>query len=227
MRMDYSENDEYLDSIKSLKEKYADKIQIETGYEVEYLPGEEENLIELKKETNKIVLGQHFVYDENNDLRITHGKENYSDEELIKYAEYIKRAMELNIPDIIAHPDLFMYVRNGFGEIESKATHIICKAAEEYDIPLEINLHDIFKNTYFENKELNNLPIEKQIQKLKNVSYPCKPFWDIASNYNIKVLYGMDIHHKGEILLFNELVQLANEILGDEIISKLNFIKDL
>lgn len=227
MRMDYLEKDEYLESIKNLKEKYADKIEIESGYEVEYLPGEEENLIELKKETDKIVLGQHFVYDDNNDLKITHGKENYSDEELIKYAEYIKKAIELNIPDIIAHPDLFMYVRNSFGEIESKATHIICKAAEKYGIPLEINLHDIFKNMYFENKELNNLPIQKQIPKLKNVSYPCKQFWDIASNYNIKVLYGMDIHRKGEILVFNELVQLANKILGNEIISKLNFIENI
>jgi hypothetical protein len=35
----------------------------------------------------------------------------------------------------------------------------------------------------------------------------------------------MDIHRKGEILLFNELVQLANEILGDEIVSKLKFIE--
>jgi len=44
MRMKYIEKEEYLNSIKTLKEKYADKIQIETGFEVEYLPGEEENL---------------------------------------------------------------------------------------------------------------------------------------------------------------------------------------
>lgn len=225
VRMKYSEKDEYLNNIKRLKEKYADKIQIETGFEVEYLPGEEENLRELKEEVDKIVLGQHFIYDNNNNLKVTHGCGNYTDIELIKYAEYIEKAMKFNIPDIIAHPDLFMYVRDNFGEIESKATHMICKAAEKYDIPLEINLHDIFKKTYFERKELNNLPIEEQRKKLCNVKYPCKGFWEIATNYNIKVLYGMDIHHKGEILVFNELMQLANEILGDEIISKLNFIE--
>ena len=67
MRMKYSQKDEYLDSIKCLKEKYKDKIEIETGYEVEYLPGEEDNLTELKNETDKIVLGQHLVYDDNKD----------------------------------------------------------------------------------------------------------------------------------------------------------------
>lgn len=49
MRMEYSQIDEYLASIQRLKEKYYDKIEIETGFEIEYLPGQEENLFELKK----------------------------------------------------------------------------------------------------------------------------------------------------------------------------------
>ena len=48
IRMEYSQKSEYLDSIKKLKEKYVDKIEIQTGFEVEYLPGDEENLKELK-----------------------------------------------------------------------------------------------------------------------------------------------------------------------------------
>lgn len=51
IRMGYEQRKEYLESIKQLKEKYADKIEIESGYEVEYLPGEEANLMELKEET--------------------------------------------------------------------------------------------------------------------------------------------------------------------------------
>ena len=49
MRMDYSQIDEYLESIKCLKKKYKDKIEIQTGFEIEYLPGQEENLVELKQ----------------------------------------------------------------------------------------------------------------------------------------------------------------------------------
>lgn len=37
----YDQRIEYLQSIQNLKEKYKDKIIIKSGYEVEFLPGEE------------------------------------------------------------------------------------------------------------------------------------------------------------------------------------------
>lgn len=225
IRMKYNQRLEYLESIKNLKEKYTNKIEIQSGYEVEYLPGEEDNLKELKNETDKLILGQHFIYDDNKNLRIF-GRVDFTDEELIRYAEYIEMAMKLNIPDIIAHPDIYMMKRKKFEDIEEKVAHMICKSAEKYNIPLEINLNDIFYKTYFENKKLNNLPIEKQKEKLINVQYPCKRFWEISTNYNIKVIYGIDAHYKGQIALWNKLLKLAHEILGEEIISNLNFIEN-
>lgn len=225
MRMKYSQKGEYLDSIKRLKEKYKDKIEIETGYEVEYLPGEEENLMELKRDTDKIILGQHFIYDDNKNLKIL-GRAIFTDKELLRYAEYIDEAIKLNIPDIVAHPDIYMLKRREFGKIESETAHIICKSAEKYNIPLEINLNNIFRRTYYENRKLNNLPIEEQKEKLIKVSYPCKDFWEIAASYNIKVLYGLDAHHKGQILVWNELIELANDIIGEETIKKLKFIQE-
>ena len=226
MRMKYNTRNEYLSTIQKLKEKYADKIEIETGYEVEYLLGEEENIKELKNETNKIVLGQHFIYDDSKQLKIFN-KADFTDEELIRYAEYVEKAMELNIPNIIAHPDIYMMKRKEFGNIENVVANMVCKAAEKYNIPLEINLNNIFSKTYHEGKKLNNLPIEEQKEKLNNVAYPCKEFWNIATKYNVKVLYGLDVHYRGQIMLWNELVELANEIIGKETIEKLNFIEDL
>ena len=226
IRMNYNQRIEYLESIKKLKEKYIDKIKIQSGYEVEYLPGEEENLKELKYETDKLILGQHFIYDDNKNLKAFKVGANFTEQELIRYAEYVKKAMELNIPNIIAHPDIYMMSRKNFGEIEKKVASVICESAEKYNIPLEINLNDIFYKTYFENRKINNLPIEKQKEKLTNVKYPCKDFWNVAINYNVKVLYGIDAHYKGQILLWNELVELANEILGEEIINNFVFIED-
>lgn len=226
MRMNYSQKNEYLDSIKKLQEKYKDKIKIETGFEVEYLPGEEENIKELKEEVDKIVLGQHFVYDDNKNLKVFR-IDMFSDKELERYGEYIEKAMSLGIPDIVAHPDIFMLGRNGFGEKEAEVTKVICKASEKYNIPLEINLNDIFHKTYRENKKLNNDSIEKQKEKLYRAYYPCRQFWEIATNYNIKVLYGIDAHFRGQIPLFNELVLLANEIIGEDTIKKLDFIEEL
>lgn len=226
MRMKYNERIGYLESIKRLKEKYEDKIEIQSGYEVEYLPGQEENLKELKEETDKIILGQHFIYDNDKKLKVFDKNKFFTDEEIIRFAEYIEEAMRLGIPDIIAHPDIYMLSRKSFGVVEEKVANMICMAAEKYNIPLEINLGNIFNSTYFENRILNNLPLEKQKEKLINVIYPCKGFWNVARNYNVKVLYGIDAHYRGQIVLWNELLELAHEILGEEIISKLNFVEN-
>lgn len=212
MRMKYSEKEGYLDSIKKLKQKYSDVIEIESGYEVEYLPGQEQNLLELKNEVDKIVLGQHFIYDSDNKSLKIFRHHNFTDEDIIKYANYIDNAMEKNIPDIIVHPDLYMLSRDTFGEIEAKVAHIICKSAEKHNIPLEINLSD---------------PFLYSCNHKYKIRYPSKEFWQIATNYNIKVLYGIDAHFKEQIRGYKQSVEIANKIIGEETIKKLNFIKKI
>ncbi|MCI9365363.1 MAG: PHP domain-containing protein [Clostridia bacterium] len=226
MRMDYDRRIEYLNSIKFLKEKYKTKIELETGYEVEYLPGEEENLRELKLETDKLILGQHFIYDDNKNLKIFGGATIFLDKELIRYAEYLEKAMEYHIPNIIAHPDIFMLNSAKFGEIEEKITHKICKAVEKYNVPLEINLNKIYALKYYKNIDLDRLTKEERQKAFRKAKYPCREFWNIVKDYNIKVLYGIDAHHRGQILRWNELVEYGKEALGEEIISKLNFVKN-
>ena len=212
MRMRYSDKHEYLNSIKNLKEKYKEVIEIETGFEIEYLPGQEENLFELKNETNKLVLGQHHIYDKDNKNLKIFRHNNFDDEDLIRYAEYINIAMEKGIPDIIVHPDLYMLNRNTFGEIESKVAHMICASAEKHNIPLEINLTEAF---------LFLMGIKSKI------NYPSKEFWKIASNYNIKVLYGIDAHYKEQIRMYSECIDVVNNLIGEDVINKLNFIKNV
>ena len=208
MRMEYSQINEYLDSINYLKNKYKDKIEIQSGFEIEYLPGEEENLLELKQMTDKLILGQHFIYDDNNiDLKIFR-RDDFTEQNLIKYANYIKKAIELGIPDIIVHPDLYMVNKNEFGKIEREVAEIICKEAEKYDIPLEINL------------TATSMYLSKIKDKIK---YPCREFWEVASNYNVKVIYGIDAHYKKQIEQYEESIDLVNKIIGNKTIKKLKF----
>ena len=87
-------------------------------------------------------------------------------------------------------------------------------------------MNNIFNHTYYTDKKLNEDTIEKQKKKLDKVEYPCKSFWKIATQYDIKVLYGMDVHHRGQILRWNELVELAKEVIGKKIIEKLNFVEN-
>lgn len=217
VRMKYADRLEYLESINKLKQKYKDKIEIQSGYEVEYLPGEEENLLELKNETDILILGQHYIYDDEYNLKIIRfrEKELFTEKEFLRYANYIEKAMEYKIVDIIAHPDLFILSSDGFREIQEKISNMICESAQKYNIPLEINLNRIFYEMFFRDNPTNNLD---------EVLYPCKEFWEIASQYDIKVLYGLDVHHKNQISLFNKLVEIANKKIGEKTIEKLNFI---
>ena len=210
MRMDYKEKDNYFKSIQELKEKYKKQIKIEVGFEAEYLPDDEENLFELKNEVDKIILGQHFIYSDDKKLRIFR-QADFTNNELLRYAKYIEIAMEKGLPDIIAHPDIYMLNRNEFGKIETKVANIICAAAEKYQIPLEINL--TYPCLYYQNKR-------------KNIIYPCKEFWQIASKYNIKVVYGIDAHFKEQITLYKESIEIANNHIGYETINKLHFCNE-
>lgn len=213
MRMKYSEKNEYLESIKSLKEKYKDRIEIETGFEVEYLPGQEENLLELKNETDKLILGQHFIYDDKNELKIFRRRyEPFEDVDFLKYAEYIKIAIEKNIPNIIAHPDIYMLVTDTFGKTQETVAHIICDTAEKYGIPLEINLSQ---------------PVAVLKGERDKIMYPCKEFWKIASEYeNLKVLYGIDAHWREQIEIYEKAIEVTNEHIGQDIINKLHFCNE-
>lgn len=221
VRMEYSEKEEYKKSIEELKDKYADSIDIKFGYEVEYLPGEEDIINELKNESEKIILGQHFIYDYNKKLKII-GVDSFTEKDMIVYADYIEKALELNIPNIIAHPDMFMLSREKFETVDAEVTKRICKLAEKYNIPLELNLRNIYKV-----KHKNKLLKRKDNFIWDKIAYPCKDFWNIAKDYNIKVVYGMDVHNRGQILLWNELLEDAKEIIGEDIINKLNFIKEI
>ena len=105
-------------------------------------------------------------------------------------------------------------IGRSFNKTEREITNLICKYVEEYNIPLEINLNRIYYSVLRNNSDLNE------------VYYPNKDFWNIVSRYNIKVLYGIDAHNKGQISMYEESIKIANKIIGKDVISKLQFIEN-
>lgn len=223
-RMNYNDRKEYLESINRLKYKYKDQIKIESGFEVEYLPGEEKYLKELKQATNILILGQHCTVFNG---KVKDIKTEMTDKELFDYANLIAKALELNIPDIIAHPDFFMRFRKEFGEKEEKVSHIICEAAAKYNVPVEINLGKIHNRLKNVEEKYPDLPYQEALKEaIKIIGYPCREFWKIAAKYNLKAVYGGDIHFKGQILKMNEYIKIANNVIGKEILKELKFINE-
>ena len=83
VRMSYDEIDEYLQSIIRLKDKYKGEINIETGFEFEYVPEELEHIMQMKSMVDKMILGQHFVLDSQGNVKYFSSKQELTDREMI------------------------------------------------------------------------------------------------------------------------------------------------
>lgn len=230
MRMALSSTNEYIESINKLKKDYEDKIDIKVGFEFEYTPFDEDikHLLDLKKKTDIMIQGQHFVLDKKEDfvgLNI-YTKKKPTDNDLDTYLSYLLLSMDRGIPDIIAHPDIFMVRRSEFGEKEEQITRLICKKAIETNIPLEINLGRIGANYIL---QLNGKKYSQQIK------YPCKEFWNIVAEESeaslksggmpVKVLFGKDCHDPRQYE-YNDDYKIAIDIIGNDIIDRLYFVDD-
>lgn len=227
-RMDIAEVESYLTSIHYLQEKYKGQIEIESGFEFEYSDRDLAHLQELKSKTDKMVLGQHFVIDDNGQEHgIVRGKggKQISDEVLDLYAESIISAMDKDLPDVIAHPDLFMQVRDSFGAKEEEITRAICRKAIEKGIPLEINFGKI----------ASKVESKKPVDELKKrIPYPSPEFWKIVAEetrlarengQDLYVIYGKDAHFP-EQLSTEKDYEIARAIIGEQTLEQLHLVTE-
>lgn len=227
-RMDIAEVESYLTSINYLKEKYKEKIDIESGFEFEYSTKDLDHIQKLKLKTDKMILGQHFVIDNNgrkHEIKRRDDGKPISDEVLDLYAKSVIDAMHKKLPNIIAHPDLFMQCRNDFGELEENITREICRAAIETNTPLEINFGKIAPKVESKNS----------IDELKEkISYPSADFWRIVAEEtqiakqngkDLIVIYGKDAHYPDQLVKQRDY-EIANEIIGQDTIKQLHIVKN-
>lgn len=227
-RMDIAEVESYLTSIHYLQGKYRGQIEIESGFEFEYSDRDLVHLQQLKSKTDKMLLGQHFVIDDNGqEYGIVRGKggKQISDEVLDLYAESIISSMDKDLPDVIAHPDLFMQARDNFGAKEEEITRAICRKAIEKGIPLEINFGKIAS------KVESNMPLD---ELKKRIPYPSPEFWKIVAEetrlarengQDLFVIYGKDAHFP-EQLSTEKDYEIARAIIGEQTLAQLHIVTE-
>ena len=225
-RMDIAEVETYLASIHYLQEKYKGQIEIESGFEFEYSVRDREHLKDLKSKTNKMILGQHFVIDSNgNEYEIERGNDGkqINDAVLEMYRDSINSALDAELPDVIAHPDLFMQARDNFGVKEEEITRAICRKAIEKGIPLEINFGKIAS------KVDSGMSIE---DIKKKTPYPSPEFWKIVAEetrtakengQDLRVIYGKDAHFPGQLSTEKDY-EIAKAIIGERTLEQLHIV---
>ncbi|MEW4414146.1 PHP domain-containing protein [Clostridium sp. AN503] len=181
-RMFYEHKEEYLSSIGRLQRIFSNQITIRTGYEVEYMEDHEEYLMQMRRECDYMILGQHCKF-------IGYEYDCFcSDEDVLFYTKQIEQALAKDFITCVAHPDYYLLGRRFFSKACEEAAHRIAKASIQYDVPLEINLNGFHygKKTYafYDRPDIRE----------ERYPYPFREFWEIAASYGCKVLYGYDAH---------------------------------
>ncbi|MCM1544382.1 MAG: histidinol-phosphatase, partial [Ruminococcus sp.] len=205
MRMGVDEIDDYISSVRKLRKKYKDQINIKIGFECEYFREYIPWLRETaeKYELDYLILGHHFSPDEQ------YGVYNgfvTTPKEVENYKNDVLEAMDCGLFSYVAHPDLYMRMYPKFDSACEKAAREIIAKSNETGIPIEYNL----------------LGIEHG-KAAGKVGYPHPEFWKIAGEMNATAVIGIDAHdpkayldtkthHEAEQLLARLGVKLTDKI---------------
>lgn len=204
MRMKVTEIDDYVQTLRSLKEKYKDQISIKIGFECEYFPKYMPWLKKMlqEKEIDYIILGHHFKDTEED--HVYYGALTTNKELLTYYVDSAIEAMKTGLYSYMAHPDVVHYAFPKSTFYHQEMTRL-CKAAKEYQFPLEFNLLGFEHHRH----------------------YPNDQFWQIAKEVGNQVIIGVDAHDTYQFELddlYCQAVKYLND-LGIERVSEIKFLR--
>lgn len=178
-RMDIEQLPEYIETIQTLKQEFADTIEIICGLEIEWLPSFKEYYQELreKKGIELLILGQHF-YEYS-----TGGYSVFNQDKSMEFwgqSIAIKDGIKTGLFNVVAHPDRPFRRCTEFGDTERQLAKEIIDAAYE---------NGIWNGTYFEWNYSSSL----------NHNYLRPEFWKMIPN-RAHILYGLDAHSTDEMM---------------------------
>ena len=198
MRMLPGELPGYVESLRALREKYHDRIDIKIGLECEYFPDYMHWLKEQIKQyqLDYIIFGNHFYHTDEKFPYFGHHTD--SRDMLDLYEESAIEGMETGIYCCLAHPDLFMRSYPRWDHHCSLISRHICRTAARLNIPLEYNIG------YMAYNEAHGLQ-----------TYPCPEFWHIAANEGCTAIIGLDAHNNADLedpTYYNRAIQELKDL---------------
>ena len=144
-RMDMEQLQEYLDTLHELREKYADKIRIRAGLEIEYLPSFHGYYEELRANPRLdfLMIGQHMyeVRPGYYSFNLTSAEKN--EREHAGCVEGMIQGIESGLFDIVAHPDRCFKRKKEWSEELTSLSRSLIDAACAAGMKLENNLESM------------------------------------------------------------------------------------
>ena len=170
MRMYPNELEEYCQSVRNIRKKYGDQLQIHLGLEAEYYPAYFGELLPRLRDhgIEYMLLGQHWIGSEIGQPYC--GRPTEDEEILRRYCDQVIEAINTGLFTYIAHPDLINFV----GDKKIYRYHIgrLCREANACGLPLEINLLGLEEGRH----------------------YPNPLLWEVAGEENCRCIIGCDAH---------------------------------
>ena len=207
MRMHISQLEDYVSTIRGLREKYRDQIRVFIALECEAFPEFYPWLKETKEkyQLDYLLLGNH--YDTNDEFGGAYFGRCDTHAGVERYVKTTVAGMETGMFSYVAHPDIFLHRYPAFDEAAEKACRQICETAKRLDMPIEYNL-------------LGHNRSEGSKQR-GYVGYCSPEFWNIAREYGNRCIIGVDAHAPEQLDcadLFREIHKKL-EKNGHEVIS--------
>lgn len=181
-RMLFAELKDYLGTIDELKLKYASKLSLWKGLEIEYLPQYCHYYEELltKYGVEYLIMGEHFYIDTSGRRANTYEIIS-STQEYLAYARTIAEGMRTGFFRIAAHPDLYMLNPFAWNDDCRKAADLIIDTAIATNTILEYNANGLRWE-------------ERTYPDGTRHPYPHIAFWQMAADTSVKVIVGSDCH---------------------------------
>ncbi|HIG39635.1 MAG: histidinol-phosphatase [bacterium] len=185
-RMHYADLSEYTGAIDQAKVDFP-TLTILKGMECEYIEKfhswyEEELLGELQ--FDYLIGASHFFTADDKWVGTYGGTD--SPERLRAFADYTIGMMATGLFDFIAHPDLFGNCYLNWDADAQACSQDILQAAADLDVGMEINALGLRKQAH--KKKSNPFPM-----------YPWLPFWELATDYDVKVIVNSDAHRPEDL----------------------------
>ena len=193
-RMSFDEMDEYESEIKSVKEKYANKIEILLGYEVDYLPNYMDDRV-LNADVDYLIGSIHFInkWGFDNPEFISRYKSVDIDTIWQEYFNLVENMARKSLFDIVGHLDLIKV----FKFLPKKDVRLIAK-----------NALDAIKKSGMA-IEINAAGYRKPIKE----AYPSCKLLEMAYERDIPITFGSDAHKPEQVgYKKDEMLLLAKSI---------------
>lgn len=180
MRMHISQLEDYIFTVRGLREKYAEQIRIFVALECEAFPEYYPWLREIREKyaLDYLILGNH--YDTTDEWGGPYFGRCKTHECMERYVETTIAGMESGLFAYLAHPDIFLHRYPVFDACAERSCRRICEAAKRLDMPIEYNLLGHRRNP------------EAKAQGF--VGYCSPEFWEIAEECGNRCIIGVDAH---------------------------------